>query len=66
MYYELSDELQREVNQANADYETARKFVVAQCYYIWKYAYKSYHLSEFDREAWIKKWQSNIHSGFIR
>lgn len=47
---------------------TSRKFVITQNYYIWKYAYKSYHLSTLDRKvgANLKKWQSNIHSGFIR
>lgn len=62
----LDDALMWEVRQAEADYNTAASFVVAQCYYIWKYAYKSYHLSTLDRQNHIKNWQSNIHSWFIR
>lgn len=64
----LSDELTAEVKQARRDYDTAFKFIITQNYYIWKYAYKSYHLSTLDRKAGanLKNWQSNIHSGFIR
>lgn len=64
----LPYELSAEVKQAKRDYDTSFKFIITQNYYIWKYAYKSYHLSTLDRKTWanLKTWQSNIHSGFIR
>lgn len=47
----LSPTLEAEVKQARRDYETSQKFIITQNYYIWKYAYKSYHLSTLDRKA---------------
>lgn len=41
---------------------------MSECYYIWRYAYKAYHLSTADRASRIKgtSFSNNIAFGFIR
>lgn len=47
----LPPALAAETKQARRDYENSRKFIITQNYYVWKYAYKSYHLSTLDRKV---------------
>lgn len=63
----LDDEQSSIVEQALSDYETARDYIMKQCYFIWRYGYKSYHMSTQDRKSRIKhKWKSNIPFGYTR
>lgn len=58
----LTDEQTAIVTQAESDYITARDYILSECYYIWRHAYKTYHLSTKDRESRLNKqpWRSNI------
>lgn len=64
----LTDEQTAIVIQAESDYITARDYILAECYYIWRHAYKTYHLSTKDRESRMNKqpWRSNIPFWYIR
>ena len=64
----LTDEQTAIVIQAESDYITARDYILSECYYIWRHAYKTYHLSTKDRESRLNKqpWRSNIPFGYIR
>lgn len=62
----LNDEQVFLVEQAMKRYETSRSWIHMKYVYIWKYAYKAYHLSTEDRQRILKDWQSNIAWGLIR
>lgn len=65
-YIELPAELNKYVTQADKYYESSRRHINDEYYYIWKWAYKAYHLSTRDRQSILKSWQSNVAFGFIR
>ena len=65
-YIELPAELNKYVTQAEKYYESSRRHINDEYYYIWKWAYKAYHLSTRDRQSILKSWQSNVAFGFIR
>lgn len=54
------------VDQAMTRYTSSKSWIHMKYVYIWKYAYKAYHLSTEDRQAILKNWQSNIAWGLIR
>ena len=64
----LNEEQTAIVTQAESDYIVARDYILSECYYIWRHAYKTYHLSTKDRESRLAKqpWRSNIPFGYIR
>lgn len=56
----LNDEQYFLVNQAMKRYVSSKSWIHEKYVYIWKYAYKAYHLSTEDRQQVLKSWQSNI------
>lgn len=48
------------VDQAMKRYTSSKSWIHMKYVYIWKYAYKAYHLSTEDRQHILKDWQSNI------
>ena len=51
----LNEEQTAIVTQAESDYIVARDYILSECYYIWRHAYKTYHLSTKDRESRLAK-----------
>lgn len=66
VHLSLKPEDQSLVDRATKNYESSKSWIHQKYVYIWKYAYKAYHLSTHDRQKVLKTWQSNIAWGLIR
>ncbi len=63
----ITPEQEAIVIQALNDYETARDYIMKQCYFHWRYAYKAYHMSTRDREVRLNDpSKSNLPFGYTR
>ena len=64
----LSSDMEDKKLQADKDYNTSFNYIQTHEYYIWREAFKSYHMSTYDRKIaiWSKKWKQNISIWLIR
>ena len=65
-YITLTPEQYTIIERADKNYSSSKSWIHQKYVYIWKFAYKSYHLSTADRRRYLKDWQSNIAFGLIR
>ena len=65
---ELEDTLQNQKIQADIDYDTSKSYIDAHEKYIWRWGFKSYHMSTYDRQAqlWKEFWKQNISIWLVR
>lgn len=65
---ELKEDLTNLVEQAKTDFKTSNDYISNYERDIWRWAYKSYHLSTFDRKVqlWSRTWKQNITIGLVR
>jgi hypothetical protein len=65
-YEKLTPEQYMLIMRADKNYSSSKAWIHQKYVYIWKFAYKSYHLSTSDRQRYLKDWQSNVAFGLIR
>ncbi len=65
-YIKLSSEHYSLISRADKNFTSSKSWIHQKYVYIWKFAYKAYHLSTADRQRYLKTWQSNIAFGLIR
>lgn len=64
----LDESLTNLVEQAKTDFNTSKNYIMSYEYNIWQRAFKSYHLSTYDRKVklWSQNWKQNITIWLVR